>query len=121
MNNIREKSVRKEKYLGKTYRKKLKFYSRSDGDRRVWDSNDVAAEAVDGLCVHVMDPLVSRLPNHNPDPEAEVGRHQVDEPKPGEQPKPLDNDGRVHEQKVHLQEGKQSLKCQKLILEMVFR
>ena len=110
MNNIREKSVRKEKYLGKTYRKKLKFYSRSDGDRRVWDPDDVAAEAVDGLCVHVMDPLVGRLPNHDPDPEAEVGRHQVDESKPGEQPKPLDNDGGVHEQKVHLQESKQSLK-----------
>ena len=60
-----------------------------------------------------MDPLVGRLPNHDPDPEAEVGRHQVDEPEPGEQPKPLDNDGGVHKQKMHLQEGEQSLKFPK--------
>ena len=85
------------------------LYSRSDGDGRVGDPDDVAAEAVDGLGVHVMDPLVGRLPDHDPDPEAEVGRHQVDEPEPGKQPEPLDNDGGVDEQKVHLQEGEQGL------------
>ena len=67
-----DKNSEKAKKLGG---KNWKFYLRSDSDRRVWDSNDVAAEAVDGLGVHVMDPLVGRLPNHNPDPEAEVCRH----------------------------------------------
>ena len=85
------------------------LYSRSDRDWRVGHPDDVAAEAVDGLGVHVVDPLVGRLPDHDPDPEAEVGRHQVDEPEPGEQTESLDNDGGVDKQKVHLQEGKQGL------------
>ena len=87
----------------------MRLYSRSDGDGRVGDPDDVTTEAVDGFGVHVVDPFVGGLPDHDPDPEAEVGRHQVDEAEPGKQPEPLHNDGGVHKQKVHLQEGKQSL------------
>ena len=86
------------------------LYSRSDGDGRVGDPDDVTAEAVDGLGVHVVDPLVGGLPDDDPDPEAEVGRHQVNEAEPGKQTESLDNDGGVDKKKVHLQEGEQGLK-----------
>ena len=84
-------------------------HSLSNGEGRVWDPDDVPAEAVDGVRVHVVDPLVGGLPDDDPDPEREVGRHEVDEPEPSKQAKPLDNHGGVDEQKVHLQEGEQSL------------
>ena len=85
------------------------FHSLSNGEGRVWDPDDVPAEAVDGVGVHVVDPLVGGLPDDDPDPEREVGGHQVDEPEPGEQPEPLHDHGRVDEQEVHLEEGEQSL------------
>ena len=85
------------------------FHSLSNGEGRVWDPDDVPAEAVDGVRVHVVDPLVGGLPDDDPDPEREVGGHQVDEPEPGEQPEPLHDHGRVDEQEVHLEEGEQSL------------
>ena len=85
------------------------FHSLSNGEGRVWDPDDVPAEAVDGVGVDVVDPLVGGLPDDDPDPEREVGGHQVDEPEPGEQPEPLHDHGRVDEQEVHLKEGEQSL------------
>ena len=59
--------------------------------------------------MNMMDPLVGGLPDDDPDPEREVGGHQVDEPEPGEQSEPLNNDGGVDEEEVHLEEGEQSL------------
>ena len=84
-------------------------YSLSNGEGRVWDPDDVPAEAVDGVGVDVVDPLVGGLPDDDADPEREVGGHQVDEPEPGEQAEPLHDHGRVDEQEVHLEEGEQSL------------
>ena len=57
----------------------------------------------------MVDPFVGRLPDDNSDPEREVGGHQVDEAEPGEQTEPLDNDGGVDKEEVHLEEGEQSL------------
>ena len=76
---------------------------------RVWNSDDILGEGIDGLSVDVVDPLIGGLPDHDPDPEREVGGHQVDEPEPGEQSEPLNNDGGVDEEEVHLEEGEQSL------------
>ena len=82
----------------------------SKGQWRVRNPDDVLAEGVDGLGVDVMDPLVGRLPDDDPDPESQVGGHQVNEPKSGEQSKSLHDDGGVDEQKVHLEEGEEGLK-----------
>ena len=57
-----------------------------------------------------MDPLVGRLPDDDPDPESQVGGHQVNEPKSCKQSKSLHDDGGVDEQKVHLEEGEEGLK-----------
>ena len=62
----------------------------------------------------MVDPLVGRLPDDNPDPERQVGGHQVDESKSREQSKPLHDDGGVDEQEVHLEEGEESLQENKL-------
>ena len=86
----------------------------SKRDRRIWNSNHVLAEVVDGLGVDVVDPLVGGLPDNNPDPEGQVGGHQVNKSKSCKQSKPFNNDGGVDEQEVHLQEGEESLPENKL-------
>ena len=86
----------------------------SKRDRRIWNSNHVLAEVVDGLGVDVVDPLVGGLPDNNPDPEGQVGGHQVNKSKSSKQSKPFNNDGGVDEQEVHLQEGEESLPENKL-------
>ena len=58
----------------------------------------------------MVDPLVGGLPDDNPDPERQVGGHQVDESKSREQSKSLHDDGGVDEQDVHLKESEQSLR-----------
>lgn len=45
--------------------------------------------AKQAMPVDVVDPLVSRLPYDGPDPQAQVGRHQVHEAEPGEEAEPL--------------------------------
>ena len=36
-------------------------------DGGVWNPDDILGEGVDGLCVDVVDPLVGRLPDNDPD------------------------------------------------------
>ena len=83
------------------------FYSKRNG--RIWNSYDVFAEVVDGLSVDVVDPLVGRLPDNNPDPEGQVCGHEMNKSKSCKQSKSFNNHGGVDEQKVHLKEGEQSL------------
>ena len=90
------------------------LYILSKRNRRIWDSNDVLAEVVDGLSVDVVDPLVGGLPDDNPDPQGQVGGHQMNKSKSCKQSKPLHDDGGVDEQEVHLEEGEESLQENKL-------
>ena len=78
----------------------------SKRDGRIWNSDDVLAEAVDGLSVHVVDPLVGRLPDNNSDPECQICGNEMNKSKSCKQSKSLHNDGGVDEQEVHLKEGK---------------
>ena len=112
LSSMKNPSLRRLKGTGLAWG--FEFFKRlldslSDGYGGVWHPDDVTTKAVDGLGVNVVDPLVGRLPDDDPDPEREVGRHEVDEPEPSKQAKPLDNHGGVDKQKVHLQEGEQSL------------
>ena len=44
------------------------------------------------VLVEVVDPLVGRLPDDGPDPQGQVGGHQVHEPEPGKEPKAFNDD-----------------------------
>ena len=56
-----------------------------------------------------MNPFVGRLPDHNSDPESQIGGHQVNKSESGKQTKSLDNNCRIDEEEVHLQKREQSL------------
>ena len=84
-------------------------YVLSKRNRSIWDPNDILAEAVNGLRVDVMYPFIGRLPYYNPDPESQIGGHQVNKSESSEQTKSLDNNCGIDEEEVHLQKCEQSL------------
>ena len=76
---------------------------------RGWDQNAPALNGLVVVCIDMMNPLISRLPDYGSDPEAEVGSDQVDEAEPSEEAEPLHDDLGVDEEEVHLEEGEESL------------
>ena len=62
----------------------------------------------------MVDPLVGRLPDNNPDPEGQVCGHEMNKSKSCKQSKSFNNHGGVDEQEVHLEEGEESLQENKL-------
>ena len=56
-----------------------------------------------------MNPFIGGLPDDNPDPQGQVGGHEMNKSKSCKQSEPLNNDGGVDEQEVHLEEGEESL------------
>ena len=75
----------------------------------VGNADNPVIKTIDALSVDVMDPLVGRLPDDGPHPQRQVGRHQMDESKPSEQAKSLNDDRWVDKKEMHLQEGEESL------------
>lgn len=63
----------------------------------------------DALPVHMMNPLVGRLPNDGPDPQGQVGGHQVHESESGKQSEPFHYHLRVDKEEVHLEKGEEGL------------
>ena len=110
---VNEETVTSSAKKNITYRHSMEIFPLSvllsKRNRRIWNSNDVLAEVVDGLGVDVVDPLVGGLPDNNPDPEGQVGGHEMNKSKSGKQSKSLNDDSRVDEQEVHLEEGEESL------------
>ena len=61
-----------------------------------------------------MNPFIGGLPDDNPDPQGQVGGHEMNKSKSCKQSETFNNDGGVDEQEVHLEEGEESLQENKL-------
>ena len=75
----------------------------------VWYSDDLLAECVDRIGVDMMYPFVGRFPDDDSDPERKVCCNQMDKSKSCKQSKSFHNDRRINKEKMHLEEGEESL------------